>query len=244
MAAWGCSRSMKVSRQLAEHARPNTRGSSLTLSLLLACCRQAAAQDASASQPKQDQGQEAAAAEVAEGKDAGNSVELRRQRAKKQGRSQQQKQQGPHPLLADRLVEAGAQPGQQQGVQLGPGEKEIEKNPQPEQQGPHPLLAEEVVEEGKKLGQQEGPQLSQGGTLTGEGQMAQQQRQQQQRKQPDEQQPQTLPQGILPQQQQGPHVLLDERLTEAEEAAAAERMQGIAAGARQDASQQQARRTG
>ena len=35
-------------------------------------------------------------------------------------------------------------------------------------------------------------------------------------------------------------MLLDEKLTEAEEAATAERMQDIAAGARQDESQQQA----
>ncbi|CAK0732452.1 hypothetical protein CVIRNUC_000133 [Coccomyxa viridis] len=176
---------------------------------------QAAAQDASAHQPEQGQGQGGASAVVAEAKDAVSSVELQRQRAKKQSRGQQ-KQQGPHPLLADEPVQDGVKPEQQQGVQLAPGEKATEREAQ--QQGPHPLLAEEVVESGKKPGQQQGLQLSQAGTLAGEGQHAQQQ----------------------PQQQQGPHVLLDEKLTEAEEAAAAERMQGIAAGARQDESQQQA----
>ncbi|MCJ1297054.1 chromatin modification- protein VID21 [Xylographa carneopallida] len=176
---------------------------------------QAAAQDASAHQPEQGQGQGGASAVVAEAKDAVSSVELQRQRAKKQSRGQQ-KQHGPHPLLADEPVQDGVKPEQQQGVQLVPGEKATEREAQ--QQGPHPLLAEEVVESGKKPGQQQGLQLSQAGTLAGEGQHAQQQ----------------------PQQQQGPHVLLDEKLTEAEEAAAAERMQGIAAGARQDESQQQA----
>ena len=228
---------MKALRQLADSARLDIRGSSLRLSLLLACCRQVAAQDASADQPKQDRGQGAAAAVVAEAKDAVSSVELRRQRAKKQS-SGQQKQQGPHLLLADEPVQDGLKPEQPQGVQLVPGEKATEREAQ--QQGPHPLLAEEVVESGKKPGQQEGLQLSQEVKLAGEGQEAQQQPQQQQGKQPGEQQPQTLPEETLPQQQQGPHVLLDEKLTEAEEAAAAERMQGIAAGARQDAFQQQA----
>ena len=238
VAAQGCSCSMKACRQLAEGARLEIRGSSLRLTLLLACCRRTAAQGASADLPDEDQEQGAAAAAVAEAKDAVSSVELRRQRAKKQSRAQQQKQQGPHPLLADEPVQAGVKPEQQQRVQLVPGEKATEREAQ--QQGPHPLLAEEVVESGKKPGQQQGLQLSQEGKLAGEGQEAQQQPQQQQGKQPDEQQPQTLPEGVLPQQQQGPHVLLDEKLTEAEEATAIERMQGIAAGARQDASQQQA----
>ena len=240
MAVQGCSCSMKACRQLAEGARLDIRGSSLRLNLLLACCRRTAAQGASADLPDEDQEQGAAAAAVAEAKDAGNSVELRRQRAKKQSRGQQQKQQGPHPLLADEPVQDGVKPGQQQGIQLVPGVEGIDRKAQPEHQGPHPLLAEEVVEDGKKPGQQQGLQLSQGGELAGDGLKAQQQPQQQQGKQPDEQQPQTLPQGALPQQHQGPHVLLDEKLTEAEEAAATERMQGLAAGARQDASQQQA----
>ena len=229
----GRSVSIKALRLRADiSAGLDMRGSALKVTLLLALCRQAAAQDASAHEPKQNQGQGAAAAAVAEAKDAVKGVEVQRQRAKKQGWGQQQRQQGPHPLLA----EEGLKPVQQQGDQSVSGEMGTESKAQPEQQGPHPLLAEEVVEDGKKPGQLQDVQLSREGQLAGEGQQAQQQ----QLEQPDGQQPRTLPEGVLPQQQQGPHVLLEERLTEAEEAAAAEHMQGIAAGARQDASQQQA----
>ena len=82
-------------------------------------------------------------------------------------------------------------------------------------------------------GQQLGLQLSHGKKAQ------QEQQQQQQGGQPQEQRPQALPEGTLPEQQQGPHVLLDKRLPEAEEAAAAKHMQGIGAEVLQDMFRQQ-----